>query len=76
MLHTHPHVQVTSILSTVAEHNISIPIVEDSPLWWFKEHGPHLLNPPDIQPWLSHFMGKLALCRPQIKHHAEGGEQD
>lgn len=74
-IHTHPHVQVISILSTVAEYNICISVVEDSPLRWIKEHGLHLLNPPDPQPWLSNFMGKLALCRPQIKHHADGGNE-
>lgn len=75
-IHTHPHVQVTSFLSTVAEHNVRISIVEGSPLRWVKEHSLHLLHPPDPQPWVSHFMGKLALCCTQIKHPGEGGEKE
>lgn len=75
-IHTHPHMQVTSFLSTVAEHNVRISVVEDSPLRWVKEHSLHLLHPPDPQPWLSHFVGKLALCCTQIKHPGEGGEKE
>lgn len=71
-LHTHPHVQIASILSTVAEHNVRVSVVEDSSLRWVKEHSLHLLHPPDPQPWISHFMGKLALCCPKIKHPDEG----
>lgn len=74
-IHTHPHVQVTSILSLVAEHNVSISVVEHPILRWLKKHSFHLLHPPDPHPRLSHRKGKLAGCRTQIEHLAEGNRK-